>query len=133
VAALIFLSDFANLRPGGSMSEAYNRSVAVQAMVLLEIQKAESPILGMTLLERVEDRGMLAKARVPDYDFIGWIGCTIWEMLFSYVEVGWIALDRERPIWDYQMMDASIRITEAGAHFIESVRAEASTQLNYFA
>lgn len=115
------------------MSEDYNRSVAIQAMVLLEIQKAEGSILGKTLLERVEAAGKRAEKIVPDYGFVAWAGCTIWEMLYSYLDHGgWIALDGERPVWDYQLAGSMIRITEAGARFIEAVRTEASTQLAYF-
>lgn len=115
------------------MSEAYNRSVAVKAMVLLEIQKAHSPILGEALVERVEEAGKRAKARVPDYGFVGWVGCTIWEMLLSFLDdSGWIALEGERPFWDYQLAQSMIRITERGARFIETVRAETPEQLAYF-
>ena len=114
------------------MSESYDRLIAVKAMVLLEIQKADKPVLGEVLVRQVEEVGCRASARVPDYDFVGWIGCTIWELLDGYLDKRWIVLDGERPAWDYQLAGSRIRTTEAAARFIEAVRQEAPAQLAYF-
>lgn len=115
------------------MSEAYNRNLAVKGVVLFEVQQAKTPILGTALVARIEEAGRRAVSRVPEYDFIGWVGGTIWELLTSCLDKGLIALDGERPFWDYQLARSTISITEHGARFIEDVRAEASEQLAYFA
>lgn len=115
------------------MSEAYNRSVAVKAMVLFEIQKAGGSVLGSALVDLVEEAGRRASARVPDYDFVGWIGCTIWGLLSAYLDKGWITAS-EQPHWNemYLLRRATITMTERGAGFIGAVRAEAPEQLAYF-
>jgi hypothetical protein len=114
------------------MSEAYDRSIAVKAMVLLEIRKAGEPILGRTLLERVEQAGRRADRHVSGYDFVSWVGCTLWELLGTFLNKGWIALNGVRPFRDEQLANATIHTTEQCARYIEAVRAEAPKQLAYF-
>lgn len=102
---------------------AYEKGLTIKALVLLELRG--QPMLGQSLVERVELRCSELAAQLEGFDFVGWVGTTIWGVLETFTVAGLIAYSGRMPSSSHEWSTTALEISPTGQRFLQGVRVDA--------
>lgn len=102
---------------------AYEKGLTIKSLVLLELR--DKPMLGQSLVARVEERCSELGAQLEGFDFAGWVGTTIWGVFETFDAAGFITHSGRRPSGTHEWSTTALEISYTGQRFLQSVRVEA--------
>ena len=102
----------------------YDKNLAALILVLREVREAGS-LPGDELHARLERQCEHAYARVADFDFVNWVGTTLWGVLDTFVESGFLTHSGRRPVDSSEWCTAMLCLTPLGERFLGNALDEA--------
>jgi hypothetical protein len=98
-------------------------NLVAKSLVLLELQMG-GPISGEDLVARVEQRCAVMAMRRPDFDFVQWARTTIWGLLETFGESGYVTRSGLSKVDNHEWCVSRIAITTRGEQFLQAAQRE---------
>jgi len=102
---------------------AYEKGLTIKSLVLLELR--DKSMLGQRLVDQVEHRCSELGAQLEGFDFVGWVGTTIWGVLETFDAAGFITRSGRRPSSTHEWSTTALEISYTGQRFLQGVHIEA--------
>lgn len=96
------------------ISDGLARNTAIKVRVLRLIQAG--PVNGDVLIADVEAFSARVRTRVPEYDFVHWMGTTIFALFRAFLESEWMTCRGPRPYADTDFYSLVISPTDRTGH-----------------
>jgi hypothetical protein len=103
---------------------SYDKGLAVRSLVLLELR--DGSMNSGQLATRLDQRCSDLAQQIPGFDFVGWGGATLWELLDSLLLAGFVSTSGERsPRNTHEWALTTLYVEGDGERFLANVRCEA--------